>query len=464
MRMTVSFFDRLKVSFLRVLSSTVLLWFTTLSVAQAHEVLPSIADMREIDGRIVFEVRANIESFVAGIDLTETADTNEADEAATYDELRALAPDELAREFEAFWPQMANAITLTAGDTALTPVLDSINVDPVGDVEVVRTSTIQFSAPLPDGTGTVQVGWAREFGVLVLRQMDVPAPYDGYLEAGALSDQINLAGGDQATPWEAFVDYIPVGFDHIVPKGLDHILFVLGLFFLAARFRPLLLQVSLFTVAHTITLALAALGYTEGLETYFSENLGVEFIDIVEPLIALSIAYVAIENIFMKGISPWRPFVIFVFGLLHGLGFASVLAEFGLPENTFVPALIGFNVGVEVGQLAVIAVMFLCVWQALRVDRGANEVNQGFAIYAVLLIAALALAALNPAALEVALENPVWLFAVPLAGVFVLSIASIQFRDQQDAYRRIVAVPCSVAIAAVGLYWFVERTAPLFLG
>ena len=441
-----------------------MVWFTTLSAAQAHEVFPSIGDMRTIDGHVVFEVRGNIESFIAGINLTETADTDETAQAATYDELRALEPAALIAQFEEFWPQMAAGITLTADGVALTPTLDGVGADPVGDVEVVRTSTIGFSAPLPEGAENVQFGWGPEFGVLVLRQMDVPAPYDGYLEGGALSDEINLAGGNQATGLETFIDYIPVGFDHIVPKGLDHILFVLGLFFLAARMRPLLLQVSLFTVAHTITLALAALGYTSSLEDYFSENLGVEFIDIVEPLIALSIAYVAIENIFMKGISPWRPFVIFVFGLLHGLGFASVLAEFGLPESTFVPALIGFNVGVEVGQLAVIAVMFLCVWQALRVDRGANEVNQGFAIYAVLLIAALALAALNPAVLVVALENPVWLFAVPLAGVFVLSIASIQMRDQQEAYRRIVAVPCSVAIAAVGLYWFVERTAPLFMG
>lgn len=413
--------------------------------------------MREVDGRIVFDIRANIESFVAGINLTETSDTNEAAEAATYDDLRALEPAALEAQFQTFWPQMAGAITLTADGTVLTPRLDSISVDPVANVEVVRSSTLQFSAELPESASTVQMGWAPEFGVLVLRQMDVPAPYDGYLEAGALSDQITLAGGDQATAWEAFVNYIPVGFDHIVPKGLDHILFVLGLFFLAARFRPLLLQVSLFTVAHTITLALAALGHTEFLDDFFIGTFGIEFIAVVEPLIALSIVYVAVENIFMRGISPWRPFVIFLFGLLHGLGFASVLGEFGLPESAFVPALIGFNVGVEVGQLAVIAVMFLCVWQAVRVDRGANEANRGLALYAALFAVAVALAVLNPAALVVAFENPVWVFAGPLAAVFVLCAASIQFRDHIDGYRRFVAVPCSVAIAAVGAYWVIER-------
>lgn len=451
-------------SFLRLLSSAVLLWITTLSAANAHEVLPSIGDMRQVDGQISFEIRANLESFIARIDLTEITDTNESAQAATYDELRALSPDELAARFTAFWPQMAAGITLTADGIPLTPVLTDVRVEPVGNVDLVRSSIFAFSAALPASAETVQMGWASEYGALVLRQMDVPAPYDGYLEAGALSDPIALVGGGQATAFQTFVDYLPVGFDHIVPKGLDHILFVLGLFFLAARFRPLLLQVSLFTLAHTITLALAALGYTDFIDSFLQATIGVPFINIVEPLIALSIAYVAIENIFVKGISPWRPYVIFVFGLLHGLGFASVLAEFGLPEDTFVSALIGFNVGVEIGQLAVISVMFLCIWQALRVDRGANEVAQGYVVYGVLLAVALALSALNPPGLVTLLENPVWLFAVPLAGIFVLCMASIHFRDHLEAYRRLVAVPASVAIATVGLFWFFERSYGTIMG
>lgn len=448
-----------------MLSSVVLVWITTLSVAQAHEVIPSIGDMRAVDGQVTFEIRTNLESFVAGINLTETTDTNESAQATTYDELRALPPAELAERFEAFWPQMAQAITLTANGTPIVPELRNVRVDPVGDVEVVRFSVIEFAAQLPEGAETVQMGWAPEYGVLVLRQMDVPAPYDGYLEAGALSDQIPLAGGGQATGWETFVDYIPVGFDHIVPKGLDHILFVLGLFFLAARFRPLILQVSLFTVAHTITLALAALGYTQFVDEFTQGTFGIAFIDIVEPLIALSIAYVAIENIFLKGISPWRPFVIFIFGLLHGLGFASVLAEFGLPDETFVAALIGFNVGVEVGQLAVIAVMFLFVWQALRIDRGENEVARGLTLYAIFLAIGVVLLALNAADIPALLGDPLQLldnapvlFALTTVAMAVLCIICIVLRDQVEAYRRLVAVPASVVIAAIGLYWFFERS------
>ncbi len=427
------------------MSSFVLIWITTLSTATAHEVLPSIADMTQENGRIVFEIRANLESFVAGINLTETADTNAAPQASTYDQLRGLDAAALEDRFRAFWPRMAAGITLTADGTTLVPTLDAVSVGPVGNPELVRASTIRFSAALPDAASTVQVGWAPAFGVLVIRQMGVDAPYDGYLEAGALSDPIQLAGGDQATSWQSFLRYIPVGFDHIVPKGLDHILFVLGLFFLSTRLRPLLTQVSLFTLAHTITLALAALGYVSIPGT------------IVEPLIAASIVFVAVENIYMKGLSRSRPFVVFGFGLLHGLGFASVLGEFGLPEGSFIPALIGFNVGVEIGQLAVITVMFLCVWQAVRVDRGRNEAGQGLGLYAALLVGAVVLIAVNPAQLAFVLDTPVWLFAGPLAAVFALCTASILFRDQQEAFRRIVAIPASSAIALVGTYWFVER-------
>ena len=430
---------------LRALSTVWMLTFAMASFAHAHEVLPSIGDFHTENDRVVFDIRANVESFLAEIDLTEVTNTGEAAQADTYDTLRQSSAEDLAARFEAFWPSFAQGLNIVVDGQRLTPELIGVAAEPVGDIELVRETHFTFAAMLPPQAETLVFSWAPENGILVLRQMDVPAPYDAYLEAGAATDPIPLSGGGQATGWETFFDYIPVGFDHIVPKGLDHILFVLGLFFLAAHFRPLLLQVSLFTLAHTITLALAALGYV---------NLPGS---LVEPLIAASIVFVALENIWAKGISRWRPYIIFGFGLLHGLGFASVLGEFGLPEGTFVAALIGFNVGVEVGQLAVITLMFLCVWQAVRIDRGANEAPRGLILYASLLAIAVVISLLNPAGLATLLENPVWLFAAPLAGIFALSFASIMLRDQIDAYRRIVAIPASVAIAAVGAYWFIER-------
>lgn len=140
--------------------------------------------------------------------------------------------------------------------------------------------------------------------------------------------------------------FIELGFTHILPKGLDHILFVLGLFLLSPKLKPLLWQVTAFTLAHSLTLALAVLGIfaLPG--------------RVVEPIIALSIAVVAIENLFRTEVSPWRWVAVFGFGLIHGMGFAGVLSEIGLPREQLGMALLSFNVGVELGQLAVIALAF----------------------------------------------------------------------------------------------------------
>ena len=146
---------------------------------------------------------------------------------------------------------------------------------------------------------------------------------------------------------EVIVSYITIGFEHIVPKGLDHILFILGLFLLSTHLKPLLWQVTMFTVAHTITLAL-------------SMNNIIELpANAVEPLIALSIAYVGVENILARSLHRSRLFLVFLFGLLHGLGFAGVLSDFGMPSDDFALALISFNIGVEFGQLAVILIAFI---------------------------------------------------------------------------------------------------------
>lgn len=150
--------------------------------------------------------------------------------------------------------------------------------------------------------------------------------------------------------WRTAGLYIKLGFEHILPRGLDHILFVLALFLASTRLKPLLIQISVFTVAHTITLGVAAAGWVKAPGA------------IVEPLIAVSIAFVAVENLIARDMTPWRPFVVFGFGLFHGLGFASVLLDLGLPDDQFLTALVGFNVGVELGQISVV----LAAWFLLR--------------------------------------------------------------------------------------------------
>jgi hypothetical protein len=179
--------------------------------------------------------------------------------------------------------------------------------------------------------------------------------YTEWIGGTVWSRPIDLTG--QFTPptrLEVIAQYLGLGYTHILPKGLDHILFVIGLFLLSAHVKPVLMQVTAFTVAHSITLGLSIYGVLALPPS------------IVEPLIGLSIAYVAIENLLTRELHAGRVLVVFLFGLLHGLGFAGVLRELGLPRSEFLTALLSFNVGVEFGQLTVIAVAALILWPAMR--------------------------------------------------------------------------------------------------
>ena len=359
----------------------VIFWLASTS-AYAHEVSPAVADLSHQDGVATLDIELALEGFLARIDLSAVTDTNESEAAARYDELRALEGPELEAEFERFWPLMAARLRFSSDGAPLTPELSKVSVPGVGNIDLPRLSQIQVTAVLPAGARNVDIGWDREFGALVLRQVGVGSPYEAYLPAGTSSGPFPIAGGGELGTWETLARYIAVGFEHIVPKGLDHILFVLALFFLSPTLRALLWQISAFTLAHTVTLAA---GVT-GLVSVPGE--------IVEPIIAASIVFVAVENTLSSGLSRWRPIVVFVFGLLHGLGFACVLQEFGLPADRLVPALIGFNVGVELGQLAVIACAFALVGYWFR--------------------------------------NKTW-------------------------YRPVISIPGSLMIALVGAYWFLER-------
>ena len=205
-----------------------------------------------------------------------------------------------------------------------------------------------------------------------------------WVVGGAPSTRVSLAAPlPPPTRAEIGWQYFVLGFTHILPNGFDHFLFVVGIFLLTTKWRSIVAQVSTFTIAHSITLALTMYGIV---------SLPAK---VVEPMIALSIAYVAIENLVVSELKPWRLALVFSFGLLHGMGFAGVLRDLGLPRPAFLTALITFNVGVEAGQLSVIAIAFaLCAyWQ----------------------------------------------------------------RRDRVAYRRFVVVPASFAIAIVGLFWTVQR-------
>ena len=145
---------------------------------------------------------------------------------------------------------------------------------------------------------------------------------------------------------DAAILYLQLGFTHIIPLGFDHILFVLSLFLLSPKLKPVLWQATAFTVAHSITLGLAMFKVITPSPA------------IVEPIIALSIMYVALENIISPSLKKSRIAVVFLFGLVHGMGFANALGSLGLPQNSYLTSLIMFNVGVELGQLAVILSAF----------------------------------------------------------------------------------------------------------
>ncbi len=254
---------------------------------------------------------------------------------------------------------------------------------PVADASEL---TLRLSGEVPGGAKAFTWSNAVKLGtyMLTIRTDGDQQAARQWVEGPAESEPFALkAEIVPMTRSEVARTYLALGFTHILPKGTDHILFVLGIFLLSVRLRPILLQVTAFTVAHTLTLALTIYGVVSLAPR------------IVEPLIALSIVYVAVENILTPQLRPWRVALVFGFGLLHGMGFAGVLSEQGLPRSEFLPALLCFNAGVELGQLSIIAIAFVLVGLPLR--------------------------------------NKPW-------------------------YRRRIVIPGSILIAAIGLFWFVQRT------
>jgi hypothetical protein len=315
----------------------------------AHEIRPAIVTV-SFAGETRYEITvvANLEALLAGIG-PQHADTDDAPSALVYNELRALPASELKTRFEAFAPKWLGQIKLSFDGARATPRLTGLEVPAPGDLSLARLSTVRLAGEVPSGAKDLTWSYPEAFGSSVLRvtQRDSGALVTDWLPAGRVSESVPLSSAVPKSTARLFADYFELGFIHILPDGLDHILFVLGLYLLSTHFKPLLVQVTAFTVAHSITLGLGLYGVIQLSPA------------IVEPLISLSIVYVAVENIVTTRLHPWRPAIVFGFGLLHGLGFAGVLQEIGLPRADFVTGLIGFNVGVEFGQLAVIALAWL---------------------------------------------------------------------------------------------------------
>ncbi|RKZ97392.1 MAG: HupE/UreJ family protein [Gammaproteobacteria bacterium] len=357
-------------------------------------VKPALVEISvKTDGTFQIEIRASIEALLTGIN-SRYKNTKDAPNAQAYDDFRVLPPEQLRQAFRSFEKDFMQEVKISFDNEATTFHIKSVDIPEPGYVKVPRISIIVVQGEVSVNAQSLSWYYPSRFGdnAVRVRQVDEVnekwhwSPWQ-WLKNDEVSQPFSLTEVfTQQTFFQVVSTYLVSGFEHILPKGLDHILFILGIFLLSIQMKPLLWQVTMFTIAHTITLGLSMNGVI---------NLPA---NIVEPLIALSIAFIGIENIVTPKLHKSRLIIVFFFGLLHGMGFASVLSDFGMPENDFAAALISFNIGVEIAQVAIIL----------------------------------------------------------LAYFFIAYLLRRQLANEQQ-YRKMVVIPGSLFIAIIGLYWTYDR-------
>lgn len=326
--------------------------------SRADVVKPALIEIStNTNGQVTIEIRASIEALLTGIN-GRYKNTQEAPNADQYDVLRRLESQSLKREFDTFKNEFLQRIILKDNKNHKVPlVINTITIPETGYIKVPRISVITLSAQLTREAQSLQWYYPLKFGDNAVRLRQVNEVENKWhwsewqwLREDQFSASFSLSEVFTKRPLhQVIIEYIVIGFEHILPLGLDHILFILGLFLLNTQLKPLIQQITLFTIAHTITLGLSI----NGIMTLPA--------NIVEPLIAFSIVYVGIENMLTKKINRLRLVVVFLFGLIHGMGFATALADFGMPEQTFITTLISFNIGVELGQLSIIFLAYFSI-------------------------------------------------------------------------------------------------------
>jgi len=302
---------------------------------------PGSAMAHEIgESRVVIETGAA--RWTARITTAPTPFLNRLELAAGQAPSRGLNRDQITALLARFLPDLSRHITVAFDGTPAPTRIALEAVEMPEDPLLPDYIVLRVDGVLPAGAQTIS--W--QFDLLKSRHALLLAGQTHWLDPDAPGAALPLHPGPPPTRPDIAGQYLWLGFIHIVPDGPDHVLFVLGLVLLTTRLGPLLTQVTAFTLAHCLTLFLAL----DGVVSLPSA--------VVEPLIALSIAYVAAENLFTRRLTRWRPALVFAFGLLHGLGFAGVLQELGLPEEHRILALLSFNLGIEAGQLVVIAAAY----------------------------------------------------------------------------------------------------------
>ena len=361
--------------------------------AISHEIRPSIADYKIEENILYFDIRLNAELILSGIDASNITDTNSSPLSATYDDLRSLTRENLKILLIESWDDIQSKINLNINEVSTKFELVDINIEANRDFEISRDSILYLKYELDEDDEFLTFKWSEKYGPIIIREINELKKeddlYTEYLQAGLQTDKIFIKSENTQSIFKSIINYFILGIQHIIPKGLDHILFIVGLFFFSVTLRPLLIQVTMFTIAHSITLIFVSVSY-----------INVNPL-IVEPIIALSIAYVGIENIFKEYVKEYlRYIIIFFFGLLHGLGFALVLSDIGYQSSKLILNLISFNLGIEAAQIFIILSLYI--------------------------------------------------------------LLGIKFSNKKY-YRYIFQVPVSLFIALVGIYWFFERiNMPIF--
>lgn len=330
---------------------------------QADVVKPALVEISLLaNNRVEVVIDLSLEAVMSGIG-TQYKNTKDAPNAADYDELRELTPALLQQRFKAFAPQFLASISLSINGKKQDLKLQSAKIDIKGYTKRPRKTILTYFAQLQNQPVTLQWQYAKTYGDSALRyQLVKKDEYNWsqwqWLKNGKSSGVIEIEQPQTNDATGRFTQFINIGFEHVIPKGWDHILFIVGMALSSLLWRRLLILVSGFTFAHTLTLGLAMFGVVEIPAR------------IIEPLIAFSIAYVAIENLLPKSSPKRQSVLVFLFGLVHGLGFASMLKDFDMPANTFVITLIGFNIGVELAQIVLVfgVVLPMLILQKLQLN------------------------------------------------------------------------------------------------
>ncbi|SFV87459.1 Membrane protein [hydrothermal vent metagenome] len=363
------------------------LFWLLVSISIADVVKPALVEISIYpDKKIEVVIDLSLEAAMTGIG-TQYKKTTDAPNSVAYDELRGLAPEKLRQNFKGFEGKFLNSIQLTVNNKVQVLQLKKIFIDIIGYKKRPRKTVLTYTTQLQEWPKTLAWQYNKISGNSALRyQVFKKDEYNWsswhWLNNGKPSGIIDINHPESVSTMQRLMQFVAIGFDHVIPLGWDHILFIIGMALSSILWRKLLLLVTTFTLAHTLTLGLAMLGMVE-----ISPR-------IIEPLIAFSIAYVAIENLFLNQSIERKSIIVFFFGLIHGLGFATMLRSFEMTDDNFSTTLIGFNVGVELAQILIV-----------------------LSVVAILL-------AINTLKLN---------------------------------YRKLAVVPASIIIALIGIWWGIER-------